>query len=54
MAEVLTIEHSDWTLSVWTKDVAPNQRKLLSALKRRQASAVLPAQDFEPSLKRSV
>lgn len=49
MAEVLTIDHSDWTLSVWTKDVAPNQRKLLSALKRRRANAVLPAQDFEPS-----
>jgi hypothetical protein len=48
MAEVLTIEHSDWTLSVWTKDITPNRRKLLSALKRRNPSAELPIQDFEP------
>lgn len=48
MAEVLTVEHADWTLSVWTKDIRPNQLKLLSALKRRHANAVLPKQDFEP------
>ncbi|WP_293937703.1 DUF2357 domain-containing protein [Iodobacter sp.] len=49
MPDLLRLETSDWSLNVWSRDIAPSQKQLSATLAARQASALPMAIRLRPS-----
>jgi hypothetical protein len=49
MPDLLKLETSDWSLNVWSRDIAPSQKQLSATLAARQATALPMAIQLRPS-----